>query len=558
MSIDPLVENAVNRVRKELITRTDNLTTAINNNTSGVSDLDLIAGENLTVGDPVSLGIDGKAYKSIGLLNNSNIASPLPLATTTKYLLDTVASKIIALGVNTADNNKLYTSVGTISTGGTLSWGAVNTHTMADAIGQSGVYWDAVRQSNNQLFLAYNRGDSTRCRILGYSGTTTTAGTESSLVTSGTPVGFNLVADSTGRVLVCHIRNPGRVYAFRSTVSGTTITNGTESEIVLTGVANSGGSNYEQLELLYDSTTDRAILAASYQVSTTYYVDVALIDFSSTVNRVALSNLSNHGSSSGTLRFALSRVSSPSSYAVRYPTGNSTSDFRIFTISTAAFTLGTAITLPQNANDIQTPNWVEDTVNNKIIFGFDSNGCAVYTRSGTALTLQATYTNINLASTTINFCTPYVVGSFSSLQQIYDFSGAIPRQVGTLNIFTNALTSQARLLTSTSGISYSIQREAGSKLGSSLSRSLISGKITNENQIGVSTQTVSAAATVKVRLKFNKTSPAKIVAGLSGLTPSVHYYLNSSGVRDIAGANYLGYAKSATELILSNPNGAET
>ena len=89
-----------------------------------------------------------------------------------------MASKIIALGVNTADTAKLYTSVGTISANGALSWGAVTTHTIGGGIGQTGVSWDAVRQSNNQLLLAYHSPSFLRARIIEYSGTTTTVGTE--------------------------------------------------------------------------------------------------------------------------------------------------------------------------------------------------------------------------------------------------------------------------------------------------------------------------------------------------------------------------------------------
>jgi hypothetical protein len=87
-----------------------------------------------------------------------------------------------------------------------------------------------------------------------------------------------------------------------------------------------------------------------------------------------------------------------------------------------------------------------------------------------------------------------------------------------------------------------------------MNRFFIAGKLTNENQLGVSTQTVSSGATAKIALKFNKTSPAKIVTGLSGLTPGVHYYQNGDDLA-IAGTNYLGYAKSATELVLANPDG---
>lgn len=539
---------------------------------SSTTSLNLVAGENLTIGDPVSLGIDGKAYKSIGLLNNSSIASPLPLATSTKYLLDTVASKIIALGVNTGANTTLYTSVGTVSASGALSWGAVTTHTMADAIGGAGVNFDAVRQSNNQLFLVYGGATGSpnlQCRIVGYSGTTTTVGTEVSLAVTNVASGvvMNLVADSTGRVLIAWFRNTTTftLWGSRATVSGTTITLGAETQIT-TSQTSSYSSN-QRLEMLYDSTQDRIIIVCQYHravTNTPHLTDIILLNITSSVSTVSTSNINQRDNSNFTSFYiALSRLSGTSSYGVRFAeTANSTgsnnsSSFIVFTISTTAITQGTQTNLTQNSNTIQSTNWVEDTINNKIIFGFDSNGCAVYTRSGTTLTLQTTDTNIDLSSSTINFFSPYVVSSFSSLQQIYDFSGAIPRQVGTLNIFVNALTSQARLLTSTSGISYSIEREAGSKLGSSLSRNLISGKVTNENQIGVSTQTVSSGATAKIALRFNKCSPNKIVTGLSGLTPGVHYYTTLLGTRDVAGVTYLGYADSATELVLANPNGAE-
>jgi len=529
----------------------------------GTTSLNLVAGENLTVGDAVSLGIDGKAYKSIGLLNNSTaFANPLPLAETTKYLLDTVANKIIALGVSTVNNTALYTSVGTVSASGALSWGAVTTHTMADAIGQSGVSWDAVRQSNNQLFLAYIRGGQPlRTRIIEYSGTTTTVGTEvSTTLTNGnTGIVMNLVADSTGRVLIAWFRNTSTftLWGSRATVSGTTITLGAETQITLSIAPNS--TTDQRLEMLYDSTQDRAVVLAIYQYAgPQHQTDLVLVDFSSTVSTVATSAQGNHGSPSGTLRGALSRVSGTSSYLVRRCLANTTTNVRVFTISTTAFTLGTGVTLSQNANGIDNANWVEDTVNNKIIFGFDSNGCEVYTRSGTTLTLQTTDTTIDFTSTALNFITPYVVGNFNSLQQIYDFSAAIPRRVGTLSVHTSVIPSQSRLLATVSGITYSIEREAGAKLGSSIQRHLIARKLTNEDQIGISTQTVSSGATAKIALRFNKTSPAKIVTGLSGLVPGIDYYVTVAGTRDVAGVTYLGFAKSATELVLANPNGAET
>ena len=531
---------------------------------SGVSELELVAGENLTIGDPVSLGIDGKAYKSIGLLNNSTVASPLPLATTTRYHMDTVASKIVALGVNTADTTKLYTSVGTISANGALSWGAVTTHTMGDAIGQTGVSWDAVRQSNNQLLLAYHYASFLRARIIEYSGTTTTAGTETTtavtnVASTSNPV-MNLAVDSSGRVLIAWFRNNTTftLWGSRATVSGTTITLGAETQITLSNTPIDTGS--QAIEMLYDSTQDRVVLFTMYRTGTAQYLpEYTLVNIASTVTTVASAHLFTTTFLNNTYRVALSRISGTSSYLIRYPTTSSASTARIFTISTTAFTLGSAVTLPQGANSLNTANWVEDTVNNKIIFGFDSNGCAVYTRSGTTLTLQTTDTTIDFSSGSLNFFSPYVVGNFNSLQQIYDFSGAIPRQVGTLNIFVNALPSQARLLTAASGIAYGISREASSKLSltEAVPRHFIAGKLTNENQIGVSTQTVSSGATAKIALRFNKTSPAKIVTGLSGLTPGVHYYSTPTGSIGVAGVTYLGYAKSTTELILANSSGAE-
>lgn len=541
---------------------------------SGTTSLNLVAGENLTVGDAVSLGIDGKAYKSIGLLNNSTaFANPLPLATTTKYLLDTVASKIIALGVSTVTNTALYTSVGAVSASGALTWGAVTTHTMADAIGQSGTTWDAVRQSNNQLFLAYIRGGQPlRTRIIEYSGTTTTVGTEvNTTLTNGTTnIVMNLVADSTGRVLVAWFRNTSTftLWGSRATVSGTTITLGAETQITLSQSADY--INNQRIEMLYDSTQDRVVLAVMYHrgiSNTPFYVDLILVNIATTVSTVATTNVqpsTADNSSFTNLEMAISRISGTSSYAIRFAhtlntTGSSNdSRFRLFTVSTTAFTLGTEVTLGQNSNLIQNTNWVEDTINNKIIFGYDSNGCEVYTRSGTTLTLERTDANIDFSSGDLNFLTPYVVGNFNSLQQIYDFSAAIPRRVGTLSVHTSVIPSQSRLLATVSGITYSIQREAGAKLGSSIQRHLISRKLTNEDQIGVSTQTVSSGATAKIALRFNKTSPAKIVTGLSGLVPGIDYYVTVTGTRDVAGVAYLGYAKSATELVLANPDGAET
>jgi hypothetical protein len=525
----------------------------------GTTSLDLVAGENLTVGDAVSLGIDGKAYKSIGLLNNSTaFANPLPLAETTKYLLDTVASKIIALGVSTVNNTALYTSVGTVSASGALTWGVVTTHTMGDSIGQSGTTWDAVRQSNNQLFLAYIRaGQPLRTRIIEYSGTTTTVGTEvNTTLTNGTSgIVMNLVADSTGRVLVAWFRNTSTftLWGSRATVSGTTITLGAETQITLPTTPNSVTD--QRIELLYDSTQDKALIFCSY-VTPNFTGVLLLIDFSASLSLVTTNNLGALTSTTGVYLF-LGKISGTSSYLIRYPQSSST-ESRVVTISTTTITLGTAVTLSQNSNLLQSTNWVEDTVNNKIIFGYDSNGCEVYTRSGTTLTLERTDANIDFSSGDLNFLTPYVVGNFNSLQQIYDFSTAIPRRVGTLSVHTNVIPSQSRLLATVSGITYSIEREAGAKLGSSIQRHLISRKLTNEDQIGVSTQTVSSGATAKIALRFNKTSPAKIVTGLSGLVPGIDYYVTVAGTRDVAGIAYLGYAKSATELVLANPNGAET
>jgi hypothetical protein len=69
MSIDPLVDNAVNRVRKELITRTDAISTSITNLPTLIPsditrELTLVAGEDLTANIPVRLDSDGKVRRS--------------------------------------------------------------------------------------------------------------------------------------------------------------------------------------------------------------------------------------------------------------------------------------------------------------------------------------------------------------------------------------------------------------------------------------------------------------------------------------------------------------
>ena len=73
MSIDPLVENAVNRVRKELITRTDAISTSITNLSTLIppditKELTLVAGEDLLADTLVKLDADGKVRRASNIL----------------------------------------------------------------------------------------------------------------------------------------------------------------------------------------------------------------------------------------------------------------------------------------------------------------------------------------------------------------------------------------------------------------------------------------------------------------------------------------------------------
>ena len=166
MSIDPLVENAVNRVRKELITRTDNITTAIANNTSGVSDLDLVAGENLTVGDPVFLGTDGKAYKTTTF---GNISSPITEASSTQYLIDETANKIIAIGFGTS-TDQLYINIGAYSTTtGGITWGA---STLSTAITSIGSGFSCIKIASNKMVVSRIVSGDYKAMVIDYSGAT--------------------------------------------------------------------------------------------------------------------------------------------------------------------------------------------------------------------------------------------------------------------------------------------------------------------------------------------------------------------------------------------------
>jgi hypothetical protein len=73
MSIDPLVDNAVNRVRKELITRTNSISASIAALPALIppditKELTLVAGEDLTANTPVKLDPDGKVRRASNIL----------------------------------------------------------------------------------------------------------------------------------------------------------------------------------------------------------------------------------------------------------------------------------------------------------------------------------------------------------------------------------------------------------------------------------------------------------------------------------------------------------
>lgn len=569
MSIDPLVENAVNRVRKELITRTDNLTTAINNNTSGVSDLDLIAGENLTVGDPVSLGIDGKAYKTTTF---GNISSPITEASSTRYLIDETANKIIAIGFGTS-TNQLYINIGAYNTTtGNITWG---TSTLSTAINDIANGFSCIKIASNKMVVSrIESSGGYSAMVVDYSGATATFGAvATATLTNMAAVAFyrEMISDGAGNFVSIWLRNSTNfnLMGIKGSVSGTTITLG--SEVNLNSSYPVTADNFRSIVYAdYDSTVSRGVVIFAGDTTgsaTGNRLIITLLDFSGTLTKAYEDSIYAVGNTTYKSYLSSARViklNAGNRYFLSHNNGENSPQIiaRLFTVSTSSYSSGATEAVGTGTNAANSGSVIigEDTTNNKLFCSSPANTSngfysSTFTYSGNTLTKTDT-TGVNYAS---QFLAPHAIALQSSIISLISLSSVLPRSVGsissTLSVPDRGATRDQIRLTATSGRStFQIPRLVDS-LGFFANHG---GKPTRYNELGVSTQTVSAAATVKVRLRFNKTSPAKMVTGLSGLTPSAHYYITLTGGIDVAGATYLGYAKSATELILSNPNGAET
>jgi hypothetical protein len=567
MSIDPLVENAVNRVRKELITRTDNITTAIANNTSGVSDLDLVAGENLTVGDPVFLGTDGKAYKTTTF---GNISSPITEASSTQYLIDETANKIIAIGFGTS-TDQLYINIGAYSTTtGGITWGA---STLSTAITSIGSGFSCIKIASNKMVVSRIVSGDYKAMVIDYSGATATFGAAvTATLTNMSAVASyrEMISDGAGNFVSIWFRQSSNynLMGMKGSVSGTTITLG--AEVNLNTSFSVASSSFQSIVYAdYDSTVSRGVVIFAGDTTgngTGNRLIITLLNFGGTLTKAYEDSIYNVGNTTYKSFVSSARViklNAGDRYFLSYNNGESNPQIiaQLFTVSASSYSSGSPETVGTGNLATSSPTVYigEDTTNNKLFCsspGNTSNGyySSTFTYSGNTLTKTNT-PSVNYAS---QFLAPHAIALQSSVISLISLSGVLPRSVGsisnTLSVPDRGATRDQIILTATSGRStFQIPRLVDS-LGFFANHG---GKPTRYNELGVSTQTVSAAATVKVRLKSIKTSPAKIITGLSGLVPGAHYYVDSSGARALAGISYLGYAKSATELILANPSGAE-
>lgn len=568
MSIDPLVENAVNRVRKELITRTDNLTTAINNNTSGVSDLDLIAGEDLTAGDPVYLGIDGKAYKTTTF---GNISSPITEASSTQYLIDETANKIIAIGFGTS-TDQLYINIGAYNTTtGNITWG---TSTLSTAITSIADGFSCIKIASNKMVVSRIISGAYAAMVVDYSGATATFGAVATATLtniSGTLNYREMISDGANNFVSVWLRNSTNfnLMGIKGSVSGTTITLG--SEVNLNTESPVSSINFQNIIYAdYDSTVSRGVVifaGATNASATGNRLKLVLLDFSGTLTKAyedSIYVVDNTNYKSYLSYARVIKLNAGNRYFLSYNNGeiNPRIKAQLFTVSASSVSVGSSVDVGTGNLAVNSPSVIigEDTTNNKLFCSSPTNTSngfysSTFTYSGNTLTKTDTG-SVYYAS---QFLAPHVIVLQSSVIRLISLSSVLPRSVGsissTLSVPDRGATRDQIRLTATSGRStFQIPRLVYS-LGFFANHG---GKPAKYNELGISTQTVPAGATVKVRLRFNKTSPAKMVTGLSGLTPGAHYYSTLTGGIDVVGATYLGYAKSATELILSNPDGAET
>ena len=532
----------------------------------GVSELDLVAGENLTVGDLVSLGTDGKAYKTTTF---GNISSPITEASSTQYLIDETANKIIAIGFGTS-TNQLYINIGAYNTTtGNITWG---TSTLSTAISGIANGFSCIKIASNKMVVSrIESSGGYSAMVVDYSGATATFGAVATAALpnlGAVPTYREMISDGAGNFVSIWFRNSTNfnLMGMKGSVSGTTITLGAEVDLNTASPVNTT-SNQNIRYANYDSAVSRGVVIFAGDTSgSTNRLKIVLLDFSGTLTKAYESEIEQ---ATGTYPSFLSyarviKLNAADRYFIAYNNGASSNPrikAQLFTVSASSASVGSSVDVGTGNNATNSPSVYigEDTTNNKLFCSSPTNTSngfysSTFTYSGNTLTKTDT-TGVYYAS---QFLAPHAIALQSSVISLISLSGVLPRSVGsissTLSVPDRGATRDQIRLTATSGRStFQIPRLVDS-LGFFANHG---GKPTRYNELGVSTQTVSAAATVKVRLRFNKTTPAKIVTGLSALTPGVHYYTSTLGARDVLGVTYLGYAKSATELVLANPDGAE-
>lgn len=532
---------------------------------SGTTSLNLVAGENLTIGDPVSLGTDGKAYKTTTF---GNISSPITEASSTQYLIDETANKIIAIGFGTS-TDQLYINIGAYNTTtGNITWGTSTLSTTITSIASS---FSCIKVASNKMVVSRISSTSYNAMVVDYSGATATFGAVATATLtniSGTLNYREMISDGANNFVSVWLRNSTNfnLMGIKGSVSGTTIT--LDSEVNLNTSSPVSTTNSQNIIYAdYDSTVSRGVVIfAGDDSSSVNRLKLVLLDFSGTLTKALETEITQ---ASGSYRSFLSsarviKLNAGNRYFISYNNGASSNPYikaQLFTVSASSASVGSSVDVGTGNNATASGSVIigEDTTNNKLFCSSPTNTSngfysSTFTYSGNTLTKTDT-TSVNYAS---QFLAPHAIALQSSVISLISLSSVFPRSVGsissTLSVPDRGATRDQIRLTATSGRStFQIPRLVNS-LGFFANHG---GKPTNENQIGVSTQTVSSGATAKIALRFNKCSPNKIVTGLSGLTPGVHYYTSSLGTRDVAGVTYLGYADSATELVLANPDGAE-
>jgi len=164
MSIDPLVENAVNRVRKELITRTDAISTSITNLPTLIppditKELTLVAGEDLLADTLVKLDADGKVRRASNILaqgddlfKERNFYPVLAFRTNANNKTVVIYSHrtdVSLLAYSIFDNNLNF-----------LTSGKINLPTLTGLVANSIISAHKLAGANNTVGLAYSLGNT--------------------------------------------------------------------------------------------------------------------------------------------------------------------------------------------------------------------------------------------------------------------------------------------------------------------------------------------------------------------------------------------------------------